>query len=180
MIWIDGYPIDAAISETHMLNSEVASDPVEKGAATSDHIRELPDEITLECIVSDTPMGAVADFRSDESNGATPSMNAYERMKFIRKRAQPVTIITSLGTFESMALENFTVPRRAEDGEALRFSAKFKLFVEVENERTVVEVATPRASKKLKRGNKPAKNPPDKPANEDSGKRQSILWKLTH
>lgn len=180
MITIDGYPIDAAIVEEHTLNNEVTDNPIEKNGVVTDHSFSLPDEITLECVVSNTPFGAVREAR--EANpilgGEAPSVDAYQRLKFIRKRGTAVTITTSLGTHENMLMTALGIPRRVADGDALRFRVTFKLATFVTNERTTVRVAVPQQARRVNRGNKPAKTPPDTPPSPTTKKKASVLWKL--
>lgn len=181
MITIDGYIIDAALAEEHTLNSETTKHPIEKGALGTDHQRKLPDTITLDCVVSDHPMPAVVTARGlGPTDGATPSEDAYKFLQFVRDRGTAVTITTSLGTHENMMLTALGIPRRVEDGEALRFRVTFELQTFVENERTVVRIAVPQQAKKVNRGNKPSKTPPDTPPAPGDDKKASILWKLIH
>jgi hypothetical protein len=176
MITIDGYVVDAAIVEDHTLDNEVTVHPMEKGAITTDHSRELPDEITLECVVSDHPMGPVVAARGLEVDGAAPSVDAYQRLRHIRKRGTPITITTSLGTHENMMIKQLGIPRRSTDGEALRFRVSFIKSEFVENERTTVRIAVPQQAKRVNKGSKPAKPATDVPAAAEE--RASILYGL--
>lgn len=47
---------DATLSETHSSKSEKTSHPVEAGVAISDHVRPSEDRVTLEVIVTNTPL----------------------------------------------------------------------------------------------------------------------------
>lgn len=178
MITIDGFVVDAALTEGHTLDNQVTTHPQEKGSVITDHSYTLPDEITLDCVVSDHPIGTVASSRGAELDGVVPSVDAYARMKFIRKRGKPVTITTSLGTHESMMLVKLGIPRRAEDGESLRFSVSFRVAEFVENERTVVRIAVPQQAKRVNRGNKPVITPPAAPPAAADTENSSILYKL--
>lgn len=180
MITIDGYVVDAALVEDHTLDNEVTSHPMEKGATTTDHSRTVPDEITLDCVVSDHPFNAVLNARGQEADGAAPSQDAYERLKFMRKRGTPVTITTSLGSHENMMMTKLGIPRRGDDGEALRFRVTFRVAEFVENERTTVRIAVPQQAKRVNKGSKPAKTPADPPAPVATKKKSSILYKLIH
>lgn len=180
MITIDDYVVDAAIVEDHTLDNEVTSHPMEKGAATTDHSRVVPDELTLDCVVSDHPLNKVIDARGAEVDGAAPSQDAYERLKFMRARGTPVTVTTSLGTHENMMITRLGIPRKVDDGEALRFRISFRVAEFVENERTVVRIAVPQQAKKVNRGSKPAKTPPDPQPKPEEKKKASILYKLIH
>lgn len=150
MIRIDGFPMDLAMSEGHSFPGEATKYPVEEGADNSDHIRDLPDEITLECIVSDSPIGAVASDPTRQTepgpnglldqNAPLPSAAAYEKLRQIKARRQPVPIETSLGTFPSMALIDLDVPKDAAKSNGLFFTAKFQKFTFATNKRTKLRV----------------------------------------
>jgi hypothetical protein len=159
LVRINGYPMDLALSEGHSFPGAATEFPVEAGADISDHIRELPTEITLECIVSDTPIGEVATDPTRQPqtgpDGTTtqplPSTDALARLREIKALRKPVRVETTLGVFESMAFIDLTVPveaakspghadpdpQKARAG-ALFFTAKFKKIVIVTNRRTKV------------------------------------------
>lgn len=155
------YVMDLSISEEHSFPGEATKYPVEKGADFTDHIRELPDEITLECIVSDTPIGVVSEDPTrqpvENPDGTTstplPSAEALQRMRELKALKQPVRIETSLGVFTSMAFVDLHVPVNKDKGPgrvfdvlgvtrpgALFFTAKFHKVVVVTNKRTKVRV----------------------------------------
>ncbi len=138
IVMIDGFSIDASISEEHGFNSEVTEYPVETGGDITDNVRAKPITVTLECIVSDTPLG---DFVNIRDSGSIPSVIAYSRLTKIRDKREPVTIITSLDTFENMVLTDLSIPRKAETGHAIEFSATFQQIILVTNNRSTVRVA---------------------------------------
>ena len=161
-IQIGDYVIDAAINEDHSFDSDVTDHPVETGADITDNIRAKPVQVTLDCVVSDTPIGAVASLRGNtDDNGQPlykPSSDAYATMIAIRDARLPVTIVTSLATFENMALVSLSVPRNAQNGDALRFKATFKQIKFITNDRTTVRVADPRAATSVSKGALSAKD----------------------
>lgn len=170
MIRIDGFVIDAAISEEHVSESQATDYPVETGSNVTDHIRNAPRQLTVEGIVSDTPLDAdVVQARGGFTGGirqshdvggeftdALPSEAALAKLEEIRLARKPVVVTSSIRTYKSMALLTLTVPRDKETGAALRFTAVFKEVLFVTNARTIVKVAVPRASGKRGRGHKPA------------------------
>src|SRR5678810_739366 len=95
-ILIDGFLIDATISEEHRYESETTDYPVERGANITDHNRPLPIEVTLEGIVSNTPIGDVALIRSIDDTGDLPADSALSFLKDIRDRREPISIDTEL------------------------------------------------------------------------------------
>lgn len=113
---LPSYLMDLAVSEEFSFPGEATKFPVEQGVEFTDHIRELPDEITLDCIVSDTPIGAVVDDPSRQpvtnpdgtTSTALPSTEALQRMRELKAARQPVRIETTLGVFTSMAFIDLT------------------------------------------------------------------------
>lgn len=156
MIWIDGYPIDLAISEGFEAETELTQYPIEKGGRNTDHMRNLPFELTFEGVVSDTPIGAVAvePSRTALTGDVTPSKDAYTRLIAIRDALEPVEIICSLGKFESMGLTHLSIPRTKETGKALIFTVTFQRMDFVTNNRTTVKVSIPNGGGRANLGNK--------------------------
>lgn len=155
MVTIAGFLIDATISIARERSSEVTDNPVEDGSAFADNIRPLPLMLTLDCVVSDTPIGQAAVARA----GATtlPSSDARALLTRIHTARQPITIQTDTDTFESMAVQSITDTEDAGTGEALRFRAVFKQVSVVRNSRSVTRTAVPNAQKKRRRGPKTTK-----------------------
>ncbi len=152
MVRIDNYLIDVTIAEEHELPAEVTSHPIEDGADITDHVRLAPISVTLEGIVSDTPIGTLATTRAPDGK---PSDDAYAFLKLVRSRREPVTIETSLETFDNMVLQHLSVPRAANNGDALRFRVTFVQVELVTNERTTIPTSHPRGQKKRNLGNRP-------------------------
>jgi len=194
---INGYLIDAAPVETHSLNSATTEHPVEEGADVTDHIRILPDMLTIEGVVSDTPIGAAAIERENASvfltevtGGAVtadtplrgiPSDDAFSILKDIRAKREPVEIITNIATYRNMVMVNLSVPQGPAD--ALRFRATFQEIQIVRTERTAVPVEVPRAQKKSKRGTKTSPSSKDTETLNNQKRDMNRLrkqWGLTH
>lgn len=140
-IRIDGFLLDLEVSARHVFPGEVTRFPVEEGPDISDHIRALPDEITLESIVSDSPIGTVAT-DATRADGAVPSEAALAKLRAVREARRPVVVETSLGTFEDMGLEELEVPTSKEQSGGLFFTARFVRMRLVTNRRTRVRVST--------------------------------------
>lgn len=162
LIRIGGFPMDLVMTEGHKFPGEATDYPVEAGADISDHIRELPEEITLtDCIVSDTPSGIVATDPTRQPEPGPdgtvplPSQAALAKLRDLKALRKPLTVETSLGAFASMAFIDLDVPvdakrgpggRLDKDGKpvpgALFFTATFKRVTIVSNQRTKVRVRT--------------------------------------
>ena len=158
-VTIGSFVIDVAEAEQHEFPCEVTAYPIETGADVADHVRLLPIAVTIEGVVTDTPIGSMVSLRSAGQVGqialqSAPSADAYEEMQRIRTAREPITLVTSLGTFDRMILESLSVPRSSSTGDSFAFRATFRQVAMITNERTVVEVAVPRASKKKSVGTK--------------------------
>lgn len=188
---IDGYRLDANIAEEHQLEADVTEHPVERGADMTDHIRTKQDVVTLESIVSNTPLGEVARLRA---LGALPTEDALALLRDIRKTKRIVTIDTTLGRYENMAMQSLHIPRNAGIGtHVLQFRAVFKQVAIRDNQRVFVKVDVPRAPKKNV-GKKPpgevkitdrraearARNARAAQAQKERCDRASISWRTAH
>ena len=150
----DGFFIDATPTEQHSFDSVITTNPIEDGSLVADHVRLLPDKISYTCIVSDTPIGVIADLRPE---GAVPSQDAYAKLKKIRVDKKPITIKDSLDVFENMMIKGLSIPRSAATANALEFTVSFEQLEFVSNVRTKVRVRLPRGKRKIKKGHKPSK-----------------------
>lgn len=149
MIRINGYPIDVALKESIHYESEVTKSPLEKGADVADHVIARLPVITFDGVVSDTPIGAVA---NDETrltlNGATPSQDAYQRFVAIHEAKGTVTVECSFGKFDQMVMTALDAGKEARTAKSFSFTAVFEDIRIFENRRTTVRVAVPNCGKK--------------------------------
>lgn len=155
MLWIDGWPYDAAISEERSYRSEVTDHPVESGADISDHVHNLPMELTVEGAVSDTPIGEAAAHPSRAADPpAFPIMSdmALTRLEKLRDDRKRIVIESDIRTYDSMVLMSLVTPITRDTEGGLRFTATFKKIRIVENRRATVRVALPRANGQAKLG----------------------------
>lgn len=153
MITIDGFPIDLAESEEHKLKSEVTQHPTESGSDISDNVRNLPRELTLTgCVVSDTPIGAIAldDTRILGDTLPPVSRDAYRKLELLWESRRSVVVVTDLKKYESMVLDDLSIPREAKNAGGLVFTAHFVEVRIINNKRVTVEV--PNASKEANLG----------------------------
>lgn len=174
---IDTIELDAAISESHTGEVEVTEHPVEQGANVSDHARRKPETLSIEGVVSNTPISRKQNKRAIQSQGkqftttaeadtvqGQPGMaeSAYTKLLFLKDNAKLITVVTKLRTYSNMVLKHLNVPRDARTGEVLRFTAQFLEIKIVQNRTVVLPVELPAAKPKSNRGKqvaKPADNP---------------------
>lgn len=167
---IDTIVIDAAVTETHTLSNTVTDHPVEEGSNVSDHSRPEPDKIQLDCVVSDTPLQTTSSgstvsveshgfrFSATAKQDTTRSKNAYDKLVQLREQGSLVTVVTSLRSYDSMAIESIQIPRDAKNAGALRFTVSLKKVRVVKNKLTRTTVASDkRVGAKVKTGNQTTK-----------------------
>lgn len=135
--------VDCLLSDNHAYTSEITSFPAETGSDFSDNIRCEPIEVTIECLVSNTPIGWIATQRDTVSE---PVSDAHGHMMKIYTDRKPVNLITSIGAFQNMALKSLSVPRNKDNNkETYFFTATFVQIQTVTNKRAV-RAATPMAT----------------------------------
>ena len=165
---IGALELDATLSEQHRSEVEVTDNPVEKGAAVSDHARSKPDVVTIEGVVSNfaPPSVEAQPQQWTAPNGVTwisrseadmeRAGRAYAELLELKENAQLVQVVTALRTYENMVLVSLDVPRDTGTGKALRFTATFRQIRLVENRRVTVTRTEPKTKRKEDLGSKPA------------------------
>ncbi len=161
--------LDAIVSERHNFSSEITEHPVESGSVIADHIYNKPISIDLDCIITNTPMTWVGltvfdsfrRFSAGESNDF--SEIAFKKIEEIFKKREPITIATSLKSYDNMVLESLSVERGGGTSSSLHFSCTAKQIRKVEQKMLPVpKPKTSRAKKKEPKGlqeTKPLRTP---------------------
>ncbi len=119
--------------------------------------------ITRDCLISATPLGP----NLNVAFGPNIVEGCRARLIAIRGTREPITVIDSTGTYTDMELTSLVFSRTVKTGDALAFKVSFKQLDVVTNERSVIEVAIPRAQAPVVKGTKTSKTadpppPPDK------------------
>lgn len=122
--------VDATLSESHALEAEVTDYPIESGGSFSDNIRPRPLTLSLECIVSNTPIDPIVNYRQKDTQ---PASYAESFLRQVFEARDVVEVVTSLRTYRDMAIESLNIDVSRDVGDALKFSAKFKQIVTVQN-----------------------------------------------
>jgi hypothetical protein len=182
--YIQGFEIDAVISEERSTECEITEHPVEKGVSITDHARIRPKMITLDVVVSDTPVGGLAERRGMTIDGAftpgsTPNVDispdgdyiasdvARAWLEALQLKREPISVTSewvradgSKGykAYDNLMIQSISETISAETGDALTCKVSLKQVTFVTNNRTTVKVAVPRAKKKTDLGNKACKD----------------------
>ena len=134
--------IDVCLNDTHEFRSQITSDPIEDGSTLTDNIINEPVDVSMECLVSNAPINSdIIDARSGETS---PANEAYQFLMKCRDDREPISVRTSLDTFDSMGIEHISIPRTAGRGDELRWSMTLKKMVIVTNIVTT-RTATPQS-----------------------------------
>ncbi len=162
LLFIDGYPFDLVISKGASYPGEVAEHPVDADADITDHIRNKPLELTLECVVSDTPTGEVATHptRTGVGENALHGEAAFDKLLEIRGRKRPVTVETAKRSYDNMGLLMLERQETVESTGGAMFTVTFRQMNILANKRVTVRVAAPMVKAKNKVGTKQPKPKP--------------------
>lgn len=185
---IGSIQLDASVSEIHSSQADITEFPVEDGSNITDHINKKPDVVQIEGIVSNTPIKSFTDFfgaapiksLSNSLNGISNDLakTAYEQLLEIVEGNELITIITSLRTYENMAIESFSVNRDSSRSDSLHFTAVAREITLVQTaESSLLASVTPqelRGQPNKKTGNKATKALPATPTVPESPPRSAL------
>jgi hypothetical protein len=124
---------DAVVTETHTRSASVTTHPVEQGADVADHVNTNPVTLSLEAIVTNTPLrtpatmnrnarGEVSAVEGTKANALQfdASMDrpkdVYDAISEAFDKGAVFTVDTALRRYEDMVIIDLTVPREAGSG----------------------------------------------------------------
>ena len=105
--------VDAFVKESHTFSAEITEHPVENGSVMADHVINKPFSLSIDGIISNTPMtlvgltafdSAVRFFEGESNNTVT---KAFEVIENLFAQRTPISIATSLKIYPDMVLEIF-------------------------------------------------------------------------
>jgi len=140
---IGGLTVDGTISEAHSTSVAITKNPVEFGADISDHAIVQPAKVTIQGIVTDTPLftltpaGVVAAIQSIGStfiSNSSPSSVGYARLLQMQLDAEPITIQTKLVTYTQMIITNLRVLQDKKTNNVVKFTLDAENIIIVETE----------------------------------------------
>lgn len=159
---LDTLTLDASLSETHTAKNTVTTHPVEQGAKITDHKLREPDGLILEGLITNDPMPDPAQaptpqrFQPPQPAGAqnqTQPFNysstssyqpdragkAYSTLLALLDSTNLLVVTTGIRSYDNMVLTDLSVPRDAQSGQALRFTATFTTIRIVTNQTVQVQ-----------------------------------------
>lgn len=135
---------DAVMREAPVLPSEITDFPVERGASISDNIREKPATLTLEFVVTNTPISAplshannaTGSYQSAGAGGAGVVLKFSAEFNRVRAMMADLVRVKLLGLmfdiqsalldYTDFAIENIQTERNDKTGNSAKFVVSFK------------------------------------------------------
>jgi hypothetical protein len=125
---------DANLSEGHSWSNDITSNPVERGVEITDHIRELPDQLTLVGFVTNTPFleGSNGNIIADDDEDRVQAV--IDLLRQIRAEKSTVLVFTKYLLYEDMAIRSVDFTRDASNTNAIIFTVQFQKVVFAETQ----------------------------------------------
>lgn len=120
--------MDATVSTNDDISTTVTDHPVEDGANIADHIRDEPDKLTIEGIVTRTPVENPISLLLESG---TRQEEAWQQLQAVQKAHVLVDVDTPVASYTDMAIERLARVRNAGVGEALQVTINLKKIVKV-------------------------------------------------
>lgn len=121
-MWI----FDAVIKIEHLLSQRITQHPVQTGANITDHSYALPARISLEIGMSDVMDSFIPGQWGSDSSEPTKSVMAYQTMLKWKDTGAPLRLVTRLGEYYPMVIENISSPDTKETKYGLRCFVTFQ------------------------------------------------------
>lgn len=123
---IGALELDALLTESTSLRSQITEYPVEDGTVISDHITKEAETLSLNGVIT----GAGTLF--SPSFGKVELLVAKEALRELHNARELVTVVTGLDVYSDFAIESLDIERNADDGERLNISAELRKIKKVQ------------------------------------------------
>ena len=156
---IGGFTIDAFIREKYIFESTVTEIPVEEGSKIADHVIDEFTEIQITGFIGQAEFvvwdGAFPSSQADiePRDPKARIRDAHFELMRLKKRKQPITLVTGLDTYPDMIISSYEIDRTVETGADLQFDMTFKQIVIVKSETTTVNSSSPSGDQTSGEGN---------------------------
>ncbi|HXR75138.1 MAG TPA: hypothetical protein VN737_04125 [Bryobacteraceae bacterium] len=117
------YVFDAVIRAEHEQRTAVTLNPVQTGAAISDHAYTIPASLVLEIAMSD----AMQSFTMGQwADGPSKSVSAYQKLISLQKQRLPLQVSTRLRSYSNMMITGVHAEEDHETASALKATVTFQ------------------------------------------------------
>lgn len=116
--------LDAILTESPEYAATPTRSPIETGANVTDHVTLEPEKLTIEGIVSNTPISLLRIL-----SGVTfddPAADAFTYLEDLYKNRQPFDFVGDLKIYENMVITSFNPSRTPITGQTLQFSVSME------------------------------------------------------
>jgi len=125
------FTLDATPSEQHMYESRPTQYPVETGVLISDHIRRIPEKLSIDGFITNSPVIVLTEGDQFTSDNA---QLAFDALTLIYEERYLCDVTTRFKSYTDMCLSRLSIPRTNKTGDAIAFSAAFTKIVKVATE----------------------------------------------
>jgi hypothetical protein len=174
--------LDAALSEKRSRRVTLTKHPVEEGVKPSDHAELEPDTYSVEGIISGVPLSTqdqqdrgLADGQALDGSFVKSAMDTLDRILDARSA---VTVTTELKRYDNMVMTSLEMPRDAEIGEAIHFTATFEQIRFVQTQTVRLQPPKTGAPQKVTGHDKQGKKAAAKASDEEASWAESGLEAL--
>lgn len=136
---IGSLAIDCVVEENITLSTNVTTAPIETGESVTDHAFNEPLKLSVTGVVSDSdPARALQNISNIAKTVKTnpsvilstikntyktlPRLEAYETLRQMHLERTPIDVVMGLETYTNMMIENISIARNADSGDALFFT----------------------------------------------------------
>jgi len=177
-----GIEFDALIDEEAAFESDVPTYPVERGFEISDGIIIKPQRLSMTLFV-----GISVTWVSRFGSNIMRAQEVEQKLKELYFRREPVTVVTTDGKYENMAITSVTFRKSVEVGYAKEFPISFQEVRITQTQTTAIPAGYGRsgatgvnagAANVTMSQTPPGSTPPNGFSNWDSG--ASVLYNLTY
>ena len=117
---------DVSIEEEHGRESELTELPVSNGYVISDHLIFKPETLSVEGLITETPLKLLGGAISDAIGDKVDLSNAWKNVEKLWREGALLKINTGLQVYNNMVCVGLSVPRDATTGHSIRIKANFK------------------------------------------------------
>lgn len=125
--------LDVSMEEVHEWTNDVTSNPVERGSDITDHIRSMPDKLTISGMISNS--GISEDAIQAASIESDRVLSAFDLIHKIKEERKLVSVYTKYKIYENMAIQSISMPRSSGIGDSISFTMQF-INVRIVNTKT--------------------------------------------
>lgn len=147
--------LDVLANESFEMSSSVTKSQVEDGSTISDHVTPSPDKLTIEAIVSDTPVSLQRTY-SKARFLSLPSQDAHKILRQLANDRKPFDFVGGLQVYKNMVITSYNPVRNSKTGSILHFVCSMEQVKIVSTQTFIPEkvksTSQKRATVKVERG----------------------------